>query len=84
MSGNWELSKFVLSSTCIQDAKNVLRGLQKNVLRYFYVISLHSKLQKALEICQRELENLDMSINAKKTCCLRIGPRASAIEERVL
>ena len=36
------------------------------------------ELQKALEICQRELENLDMSINAKKTCCLRIGRRANA------
>ena len=37
-----------------------------------------SVFQKALEISQCELANLRMSINAKKTCCLRIGPRANA------
>ena len=42
------------------------------------VTSSVCELQKSLEICQRELENLDMSINAKKTCCLRIGRRANA------
>jgi len=36
-----------------------------------------SLLQEALSICQRNLENLDMSVNAKKTCCLRIGVRAN-------
>jgi len=25
--------------------------------------------------CEKELEYLDMLINAKKSCCLRIGPR---------
>jgi len=36
-----------------------------------------SVLQNALKICQRELEYLDMAVNTKKTCCLRIGPRAN-------
>ncbi len=43
------------------------------------VTSSVSVLQKALEVCQRELENLDMAINEKKTFCLRIGRRASVI-----
>ena len=34
------------------------------------ITSSVSKLQEALSICQRNLENLDMSVNAKKTCCL--------------
>jgi len=38
-----------------------------------------SVLQKALEVCQRELENLDIVINAKKTFRLRIGRQASVI-----
>ena len=42
-----------------------------------------SLLQEALSICQRNLENLDMSVNAKKTCCLRIGPRANVSCARI-
>ena len=38
-----------------------------------------SVLQKTLEVCQRELENLDMVINAKKTFCFRVGRRTSVI-----
>ena len=32
-------------------------------------------LQNLLYICEKELEFLDLSINAKKSFCLRIGPR---------
>ena len=32
-------------------------------------------LDKWLKICERELDLLDMVINVKKSCCLRIGPR---------
>ena len=32
-------------------------------------------LQKLLYICEKELEFLDLSVNAKKSFCLRIGPR---------
>ena len=34
-----------------------------------------SSLQKLLEICESELLLLDMSINVRKSHCLRIGPR---------
>ena len=32
-------------------------------------------LQKLFTACERALDALDMTINAKKSCCLRIGPR---------
>jgi len=32
-------------------------------------------LQCLLEVCERELDNIDMLINAKKSYCIRIGPR---------
>ena len=31
-------------------------------------------LQHLLDVCQQELDYLDMSINAKKSFCIRIGP----------
>ena len=34
-----------------------------------------TELEKLLHACEGELEWLDMSINYKKSCCLRIGPR---------
>ena len=30
-------------------------------------------------MCERELDSLDMAINWKKSCCMRIGPRHDAI-----
>ena len=35
-------------------------------------------LEKLLRICERELNVLDMVINARKSCCVRIGPRNSS------
>jgi len=32
-------------------------------------------LERMLHACERELHCLDMAINFKKTCCMRIGPR---------
>ena len=34
-----------------------------------------TKLQKLFKECEVELKLLDMAINSKKTCCIRIGPR---------
>ena len=34
-----------------------------------------TELERLLHICEKELEWLDMSINFKKSCCLRIGSR---------
>jgi len=32
-------------------------------------------LQNLLSECEKELTYLDMLINSKKSCCLRVGPR---------
>jgi len=32
-------------------------------------------LEKLLRICERELNAIDMAINARKSCCVRIGPK---------
>ncbi len=37
-----------------------------------------SGLQTLVNICERELTNIDMSINAKKSFCIRFGPRFNA------
>ena len=33
------------------------------------------ELQRIFDVCERELVWLDMAINTKKSCCIRIGPR---------
>jgi len=37
-----------------------------------------NELQSLFRNCEKELRWLDMRINAKKLCCLRIGPRFNA------
>jgi len=37
-----------------------------------------TSLQQLLNICEQELEWLDMSLNAKKSTCICIGPRFNA------
>ena len=37
-----------------------------------------TELQRLLIECEQELKWLDMSINVKKSCCLRIGPNMDA------
>ena len=32
-------------------------------------------LERLLHTCENELDYLDMAINCKKSCCIRIGPR---------
>ena len=32
-------------------------------------------LQKFLWACEQELDSIDMSINVKKSCCMRVGAR---------
>ena len=36
-------------------------------------------LQKLLDKCEQELIWLGMSINVKKSCCMRVGPRCDAV-----
>ena len=38
-----------------------------------------SELQRLLCMCERELQWLDLCINVKKSCCMRIGPRHDII-----
>jgi len=42
-----------------------------------------SELQNLLNTCERELQALDLVINVKKSCCLRIGPRNDVNCERL-
>ena len=37
------------------------------------------ELQRLFSACESELIQLDMSINVKKSCCIRIGPRHDAV-----
>lgn len=37
------------------------------------------ELQRLLDDCEVELNYLDMSINVKKSCCIRIGPRCDVL-----
>ena len=43
-----------------------------------------NELQCLFSACERELLWLDMRINAKKSCCLRIGPRCNIIASPVV
>ena len=42
-----------------------------------------SELQNLLNTCERKLQALDLVINVKKSCCLRIGPRNDVNCERL-
>jgi len=35
----------------------------------------HRRLQKLLWVCEQELDCIDMSVNVKNSCCIRIGAR---------
>jgi len=37
-----------------------------------------SGLQTLVNICETELMNVDMSINVKKSVCIKVGPRFNA------
>jgi len=44
----------------------------------FLIAPSVTSLQQLLNICEQELEWLDMSLNVKKSTCIRIGPRFNA------
>jgi len=58
---------YYLNSVCV----SVLLYADDIVLSALSVTSI----QCLLEVCERELDNIDMFINAKKSYCIRIGPR---------
>jgi len=43
-----------------------------------------STMQHLLDVCQQEIDYVDMSINAKKSFCIRIGPRFNVVCCRVV
>ena len=49
------------------------------VLAYFYMLILLAPsvqaLQSLVNICESELSSLDMSVNTKKSACVRFGTR---------
>ena len=66
---------------CVSDC-----GLGCSIKRYCMSIFIYadditllapsvSALQRLLHVCETELKWLDMSINANKSACIRIGPR---------
>ena len=40
--------------------------------------ALHCIIERLLHACENELDWLDLAINFKKSCCVRIGPRYDA------
>jgi hypothetical protein len=74
----------LLFAIYLDDAvKNVCSyGLPLSIVLYADDIMLLSSslitLQKLLSVCEKELIYLGMSINVKKSCCLRIGSRCNA------
>jgi len=34
-------------------------------------------LQQLLSVCESELKDLDMLVNARKSACMRVGPRSN-------
>ena len=41
------------------------------------------ELQKYLNTCERELDSLDLVINVKNSCCVRVDPRSNVICQRL-
>jgi len=61
----------VPSRACIQqDCRGSGRSITNDQTK-----SLKDIVEKLLRVCERELTWLDMAINFKKSCCIRIGPR---------
>ena len=47
-------------------------------ISYYYRHRLHHFSSNDLLVCEHQLYSLDMAINAKKSSCMRIGPRFNA------
>jgi len=70
-----------ISLLCISTMSEIFFYLNKNsfILLYaddiFLITSSVTALQKLLLVCETELNYLDMTINSKKSRCIRVGPR---------
>ena len=71
----------ILFSVCMNDLANIDVGVNRICIILYaddilLIAPSITMLEKLLHKCESELQWLDMSINLKKSCCLRIGPRA--------
>jgi hypothetical protein len=76
----------VLSPTLFAIYLDELANYRRNGLHTFVILYADdillvaqsiSELQRLLSACEVELRWLDMNINFKKTCCVRVGPRCN-------
>jgi len=61
-----------LSDTCNLDSNRFIIVYADDIL---LISPSVVNLENLIHLCERELNWLDMTINYKKSCCLRIGPR---------
>ena len=61
-----------LSDTCNLDCNRFIIVYADDIL---LISPSVVNLENLIHLCERELNWLDMAINYKKSCCLRIGPR---------
>jgi len=65
-----------LSKLCDSDSSSYIILYADDIL---LIAPSLSKLECILHACERELTRLDMAINCKKLCCLRVGFRCDAV-----
>jgi len=57
-----------------------IKWICMSILLILLIAPSVTSLQQLQNICEQELEWLDMSLNAKKSTCIRMGPRFNASE----
>ena len=68
----------VIRKVCDSIFSSFLKGICISILLYADDILLVTSLQQLLLVCEQELMWLDMSLNVKKSSCIRIGARYTA------
>ena len=74
----------ILFNQYINDLANINPGINRICIILYaddilLIAPSVTMLEKLLHMCEIELHWLDMLINTKKSCCMRIGPRADAM-----
>jgi len=74
----------ILFNLYINDLANITPGINRICIILYaddilLIAPSVTMLEKLLHMCEIELNWLDMLINTKKSCCMRIGPRADAV-----
>jgi len=74
----------IIFNVYVNDLPNIDIGLRRLCLILYaddilLIAPSITVLEKLLHKCESELQCLDMAINFKKSCCLRIGPRPGTV-----